>query len=117
MKLIVEEMLQGIKSQLQKPAIVRAGGPTTEFGYMNDLRNELRACLLNNEIDASIADTGWLSFIAQLVKVLEEQPIFRPHLEIESIRFKPAAEKCVTFVVTFTNPINGYDYYEYGNAF
>ncbi|MFH2231687.1 MAG: hypothetical protein ABII13_00740 [Patescibacteria group bacterium] len=117
MKLVVGEMLKDIKQELKYPAMIRAGRAASRFGYMENLKKEFREFFEKSQMDCALVEGGWIPFIANLVKVLDEQPIIKPHPEIEFIAFKPAAERCVTFVVKFSSPIHNYDYYEYGNAY
>lgn len=111
------EIYTTIKSEIERPYSVQAMSPVIQFAYMDKLKGEMEKFLTDRDIDRTLIDTGWPEFVKILVKVLENQPINKPTSDIKLFSFIPAAEQCVKGIVVFEQPINGYDHYNFANAY
>jgi len=117
-KSIMDKVYGDVKRQIENPAMTKAMSPVMRFAYMEDLRNEMSEYLKERSVDISNIEGGnWISFVGLLVKVLENQPIYKPNDDIALFTFIPATERCVRGTIYFTNPINGYDHYNFGNVY
>lgn len=118
MKSIMDEVFKDVKGQIESSAMMRAMSPVMRFAYMENLRDEMRKCLEERDVNTFITEgDAWISFVGFLVKVLENQPIHNPNDDILLFTFLPAADRCVRGVIQFVNPINGYGHYNFANAY
>jgi hypothetical protein len=106
-----------VKSEIERPYSVQAMSPVMQFAYMDKLKDEMGKFLADRGIDKALIDSGWLEFVKILVKVLENQPINKPTTDIKLFSFTPAADQCVKGIIIFEQPINGYDHYNFANAY
>lgn len=116
-KTIMDGVFKDVKGQIENPAMVKAMSPVMQFAYMENLRDELKKCLQSRGVNLVLVGGGWIPFISLLVKVLENQPIKNPTDDITLFSFMPAADRCVCGVIKFKQPINGYDHYNFSNAY
>jgi hypothetical protein len=98
---------------------VHPRGAIRAFAYMTELRREMSEFLRHNQIADVLTQPkrSWTSFVGQLVKVLENQPIVAPTDDVTSMSFEPAAPGCVITRVMFNKPVGGYTHYDYKNAY
>ena len=118
-KQMMEVMYKTAESEIDNPALRKAGSPVMQFAYMEGLGQEMRAFLENHSIDSTLAtkEDKWLEFIKFLVKILENQPIIAPTPDIEFFVFEPANAGCVIGVLKFKQAIEKYDFYRFMNAY
>ena len=87
------------------------------FIYMEDLQADLARFLGEHGLDDSLVETAnWSAFVTLLVKVLVDQPINNPSTGVKSLAFLPAADGCVRGEMVFTNPVEGHNAYQFGDA-
>jgi len=111
------EVLKGIEESI-RPVI---GDPShgsdkaINFVYFESLRLELLKLLKRESINTESLeqDNIWASLAANLVKVLENQPLhLKPthtELNIKEVVFMPSASNCAIIVFHFCEPIKGKD--------
>lgn len=91
-----------------------------DFAYFESLRPELLKLLATESISTTPLEQGdvWVSLVANLVKVLENQPLHLKHtntgLNIKKIIFMPSAPNCVIVEFHFFTSIAGKDSQPYG---
>lgn len=118
-KQMMEEMYKTAEMEIKNPALRKTGSPIMLFAYMDRLGQEMKSFFEKHAIDPSLAQekNRWLEFVQLLVKVLENQPIIAPTLDIESFFFQPANPGCVIGILRFKQPIGGYNFYRFMNAY
>jgi hypothetical protein len=117
-KLVMDEVFKDIKGQIENRAMTQAMSQVMKFAYMENLQNEMRKCFEEHGVNTSVVEEdNWIAFVGLLVKVLENQPIHKPNEDVLLFSFLPAADRCVRGIVQFTKTINGYDHYNFGNAY
>lgn len=114
---MMTEIYKTIRSEIERPHTVQAMSPVMQFAYMDKLKEGMEKFLADRDIDKKLIGNGWLEFVKILVKVLENQPINKPTEDIKLFSFTPAANQCVKGVILFEQPIKGYDYYNFANAY
>jgi hypothetical protein len=118
MKIIMSEIFQTVKAEIENPAMTRAGSPVMRFAYMENLKGEIKMFLEGHGISfVLVEEDNWIQFVQLLVNVLENQPIKNPIDEIVLFSFIPAAERCFQGIIKFKQPINRYDHYRFANAY
>jgi hypothetical protein len=120
MRGIMAEIYADVANQIiQHPLPVTKKTKVISFMYMEDLQVELQQFLKEYSLPDSLTSNkdNWLAFVKLLVKVLADQPINEPCDGIKTFAFLPAAEGCVLGRIDFTDNINGYDHYDFGNAY
>lgn len=114
----MNEVFRDAKEQIENPGMTRTTSSVVRFIYMKNLEDEMRMFLKEHGIDISITEEdAWVSFVGLLVKVLENQPIHNPNDDISLFTFIPATDRCVRGVIQFTKSINGYNHFNFGNAY
>lgn len=117
MKTVIDEIYLDIKKQILNPSLKRDKSPIIKFLYMDSLKSEMKIFLKKFKINNVIIEEGWINFVQNLVKILENQPIKNPNNNISLFSFLPAAEGCVYGTIKFIQPINGNNHYNFGNAY
>lgn len=114
---IMTQVYEAAVDEIRRPFNRKAMSPVTQFAYMEKLRLEMDAFFKDRNIEQSLTAAGWVDFISQLVKVLENQPIKNPIPEITAFQFLPAADRCVRGVIDFKQPVEGQPSYTFANAY
>ncbi|TAJ36858.1 MAG: hypothetical protein EPO55_20245 [Reyranella sp.] len=107
---------------LQPHSPLGAADPARDFIYMSRLRNDLRRFLSTYGLPGSLVDSddNWVSFVALLVKVLENQPIIDSSNKLGNVSqftFLPANARCVIGRMDFKTPVAGNPFYQIGNFY
>jgi hypothetical protein len=118
-KVVADEIFETAKKAInaRHPQHIDAKSAIEKFAHLDALRTELDRFLTDYNLPVAITSENdrWVNFADCLIKILEDQPIVKPIKEIRSIYFEPANRKCLMFVITFDQLIDGYDHYRYGN--
>lgn len=109
-------ILKNLQDDIEKQITSKRQGTRAaiDFAYFEHLKPELISLIKEEGISSENleAPDKWASFIAQLVKVLENQPlVIKPShgLNISEIVFRPSNPRCVIMVANFVHPIKGVD--------
>ncbi len=120
MKRVITDVFEAAASEIRtRHTLLPNRDAIRAFAYMDALRDDVVALLAEH----GIADTmtmpkaNWLAFVQRLVKVLEGQPIMTPTEDVETVCFETAREGCVIGRIVFREPIDGFPYYDYMNAY
>ena len=120
MEAVMKDIYEDIEKQIANPALVGMGGKTKVIGfmYMEDLQAEIEKFLQEYQLRISLTEKSiWLEFVKLLVKILADQPINTPSVDIKQFAFLPAADGCVRGRIDFVKNIGQYSYYQFGNAY
>lgn len=122
MKAIMEGVFASVRDRVTKGPAPKRSNRVTQFAYMEQLRDEVRQFSGKHGLGPAWAEEGWIPFVQLMVKILANQPIVKPTVDIELFSFLPAAEGCVGCLVKFAAPMEGtdgrsYDHYTYYNAY
>jgi hypothetical protein len=119
MREIMNSIYCDVRVQIQSPALARAKSKIIDFMYMEDLQAEMKIFLSEYDLPKTLTSqkNNWLEFVKLLVKILADQPINRPCADVRTFAFLPASEGCVYGRIDFTNKIEAYDHYNFGNAY
>lgn len=113
---MMDTVFIAIKREIEQPFQMGAAVIST-LAYMPKLREEIRDFLTQHDLPLTLVDTGWISFLSLLVKVLENQPIVKPNAEIEMFCFVPANNRCVAGIIKLKTPLDGHDNYTFAGAY
>lgn len=118
MEMIMNDIYQDVKDQVTNPSLVSGKTKVIGFMYMEDLQSEMTKFLQEYQLPISLTEKGnWLEFIKLLVKILADQPIKNPCADIKQFAFLPATDGCVRGRIDFTQNIDRYDHYQFGNVY
>ena len=115
---VLKSVEQSIRESIGDPS--RGSGNAINFAYFESLKSELLRLLAMESISTASFEQNsvWISFIANLVKVLENQPLHLKQtdteLNIKEVIFVPSAPNCVIVEFYFFTPIVGRDGQPYG---
>jgi hypothetical protein len=101
---IVEQLVTSAASTSEASAayVPERLQPHVDFIYMAALREELRAYLQRFGIaDPFSDDAVWNAFVTSLTAVLQDQPILKPHPDIEEIRYELSVPGSAILIVAF----------------
>lgn len=88
------------------------------FSYMEDLQIEVGQFLQEYGLPQELViKENWLEFVKLCVRVLSDQPINNPCIDIQRFSFIPAAKNCVGVRIDFTHKVGDFDYYQLRNAY
>lgn len=110
---ILKEVEQSIRNAIGDPS--HGSGKAINFAYFESLKPEILKLLAMESIDTTHLeqDSAWISLVANLVKVLENQPLhLKPTntgLNIKEVTFMPSAPNCVIVEFHFFESIVGKD--------
>lgn len=108
---ILKEVEQSIRNAIGDPSC--GSEKAINFAYFESLKPEILKLLAMESISTVPLeqDSTWISLVANLVKVLENQPLhLKPTntgLDIEEVIFKPSAPNCVIVEFHFFKSIVG----------
>lgn len=115
---IMEEMYETAKAEIINSLKRKSGSPIIRFAYMEDLYKEMEQFLKKYNINTALTGKEvWLQFVQLLVKVLQNQPIKNPIDDVVSFYFASTAPNCVHGIIIFSQPINGFNYYQFANVY
>ena len=120
MEVVMKDIYEDIEKQITNPALVGMNGKTKviSFMYMEDLQAEMTKFLQEYELPISLTEkSNWLEFVKLLVKILVDQPINNPSINIKQFSFLPATDGCVRGRIDFVKNIGQYSYYQFGNTY
>ncbi|OGD68249.1 hypothetical protein A2996_01080 [Candidatus Campbellbacteria bacterium RIFCSPLOWO2_01_FULL_34_15] len=118
MEVVMKDIYEDIKKQIANPALVSGKTKIIGFMYMEDLQAEVLKFLQEYQLPISLTEkSNWLEFVKLFVKILVDQPIKTPSVDIKQFAFLPAAEGCVRGRIDFNQNIGQYSYYQFGNAY
>lgn len=115
---VLKEVEKSIHDSIGNPSL--GSDKAINFAYFESLRPELLKLLAMESIDTTNLeqDKRWVSLVANLVKVLENQPLHLKQTEaglnIKQVIFMPSAPNCVIVVFHFFTPVTGKDGKDYG---
>jgi hypothetical protein len=110
---VLDEVEKSICDSIGNPS--QGSGKAINFAYFESLRPELLKLLAMESVDTTSLENDiiWVSLIANLVKVLENQPLHLKQtntgLNIKEVVFMPSAPNCVIIVFRFFEPVTGKD--------
>lgn len=120
MRDVMTGIFNGVKSQIEEKIMIKGEyevSPVMKFAYMEELRIEVKRFLEAEDINLELVDDGWVPFVQNFVKVLENQSVINPTEDIAVFSFLPAAQGCVRGIIKFKEKIGKYDHYKFGNAY
>lgn len=118
MEAVMNDIYQDIKKQIANPALVSGKTKIIGFMYMEDLQAEMAKFLQEYQLPISLTkENNWLEFLKLFVKILVDQPINSPSVDIKQFAFLPAADGCVRGRIDFNKNIGQYSYYQFGNTY
>lgn len=110
---VLKEVEQSIRNAIGDPS--HGSNKAINFAYFESLKPEILKLLAMESINTAPLekDNIWISLVANLVKVLENQPLYLKQtntgLNIKQVMFMPSATNCVIVEFHFFTPVTGKD--------
>lgn len=121
---VIQKIYDAVKITIETPYPSTANLPIVDFLYMEDLREEMLDLFRKEGLPLDFFEKGsWVSFVAQLVQILTDQPIVNPIPEVPLFVLTPANPGCVCGIMRFSTPISTYDgkneysYFDFKNVY
>ena len=122
---VLKKVEESICDSIGNPS--HGSGKAINFAYFESLKPELLNLLAKESINTASLEQNknWVSLLASLVKVLENQPLHlktNTGLNIKEVIFMPSAPNCVIVEFHFFNSVTGrdgkpYSFYRLMNAY
>lgn len=118
-RVMIDKIYQDVRQKIASTVYTRDDrSAVVDLLYFQELKKEVRAYLLRNDIIGSVTEDGnWNVFVSLLVKILENQPINNPTKDVTKFMFTPANQGCCYGYMEFAEPIGKYTHFEFGNAY